>query len=96
MDTIGKHLLLELHGCDKALLNDLNYIKKCMTESAEKANATIVNSTFKAFDPQGVTGVVVLEESHISIHTWPEKEYASLDFYTCGNAEPVNAKQHME
>ena len=93
MDTFGKHLLVEYHGCDTDVLNQLARIERAMVAAAEEAGATVVTSTFHRFAPQGVSGVVVVEESHISIHTWPECGYAAVDFYTCGDCEPLRAHE---
>lgn len=66
-----------------------------MTDAAKAANVTIVASTLRRFVPQGVSGVLVIEESHLSIHTWPEHGYASVDFYTCGEGEPERAHEAL-
>lgn len=91
MNTTGRHVLAELHGCDAALLNDKDYIETLMKRAAEAAGATVVGTLFHRFTPQGVSGVVVVEESHLSIHTWPENGYAAADFYTCGECNPERA-----
>lgn len=84
-DTRGSHLLIEYHGCDAAILNDVPRIESLMLRAALAAGATVVTSTFHPFAPQGVSGVVVVKESHLSIHTWPEYGYAAVDIYTCGD-----------
>jgi S-adenosylmethionine decarboxylase proenzyme len=91
MDTRGRHLLVEYHGCDTALLDDVAGVEALMKRAAEAANTTVVASVFQPFSPQGVSGVVVIEESHLSIHTWPEHGYAAVDFYTCGRGVPERA-----
>ena len=88
MDTFGQHLLVEYHGCRVGALDDVSCIEAWMRQAAEAAGATVVTSTFHRFSPQGVSGVVVVEESHLSIHTWPEVGYAAVDFYTCGDCNP--------
>jgi len=88
LNTRGRHLLVEYTGCSLHALNDLERIEALMNEAAKAAGATIVASVFKPFEPHGVSGVVVIEESHLSIHTWPEHGYAAVDFYTCGHADP--------
>ncbi|MFW6050752.1 MAG: adenosylmethionine decarboxylase [Myxococcota bacterium] len=93
MDTRGKHLLVEYWGCDSVALDDERSVEALMKRAAEEAGATIVTSTFHRFAPQGVSGVVVVEESHLSIHTWPERGYAAVDFYTCGNCRPDKAHE---
>lgn len=91
MNTIGRHLLVEFHGCDAGILNDVHRIEALMCLAAREAGATIVASTFHPFAEQGVSGVVVVAESHLSIHTWPEYGYAAADFYTCGDCVPERA-----
>jgi S-adenosylmethionine decarboxylase len=93
LETQGRHLLVEYWGCDSRALDELGAVEALMKRAAEAAGATIVTSTFHRFSPQGVSGVVVVEESHLSIHTWPEKGYAAIDFYTCGNCRPEKAHQ---
>jgi S-adenosylmethionine decarboxylase proenzyme len=88
LNTNGRHLLVEYAGCNFDALNDVDQIRTLMEQAARAAQMTIVASVFHPFVPQGVTGVVVLEESHLSIHTWPEIGYAAVDFYTCGSGAP--------
>jgi S-adenosylmethionine decarboxylase proenzyme len=83
----GRHLLLDLFGCAPEPLNDAALLQRLLTVAAEQAGAQIVAQVFHPFSPHGVTGVVVISESHLSIHTWPELGYAALDFYTCGSAD---------
>ena len=85
MKALGTHIVCELSGCDPAKLTDVDGVRETMVGAALASNATIVTQTFHRFQPQGVSGVVVLQESHISIHTWPENGYAAMDFYTCGD-----------
>lgn len=84
MKALGRHILLELHECDSEILRDHKKIEQIMKGAALAANATIVKSVFHHFNPYGVSGVVVIAESHLSVHTWPEYGYAALDFFTCG------------
>ena len=93
MDTRSQHLLVEYHGCNPQMLDDLKGIEALMRLAAKAANTSIVASVFHPFTPQGVSGVVVIEESHLSIHTWPEYGYASVDFFTCGDGEPERAHE---
>ncbi len=85
MKALGTHIVCELSGCDAAKLSDVDAVHTMMRNAALAANATIVTTAFHRFEPQGVSGVVVLQESHLSIHTWPETGYAAMDFYTCGD-----------
>jgi S-adenosylmethionine decarboxylase proenzyme len=92
LDALGRHLLLELKNCNREVLNDVDYLKKCLIETAEKIGATVVNSAFHQFSPYGISGVVVVAESHLCIHTWPEYGYAAVDVFTCGSTiEPSDA-----
>ena len=85
---LGRHILVEFYNCDKDVLNNYDLIEEYMNEAAIKANATIVQSVFHLFNPWGVSGAVVIQESHLTIHTWPEYGYAAIDLFTCG--EEVN------
>ena len=86
MRVLGRHMLVELYECDKNVLNNQDLIQKSMEEAAVKSNATVVNSIFHQFNPHGVSGVVVIAESHLAIHTWPEYNYAAVDLFTCGTS----------
>ncbi len=85
METRGTHIVCELSGCSYELLTDVARVRRIMESAAREAKAEILNVTFHRFEPQGVSGVVVIAESHMSIHTWPEFGYAAVDFYTCGD-----------
>ena len=91
MEALGTHLLLELEGCDPELLDDLDHIRDSMVSAATETGATIVGQTFHKFSPTGVTGVVAIAESHLCIHTWPERQYAAADIFTCGEDFDPNA-----
>lgn len=82
----GRHLLIDFYDCTGRLLNDPKLVEETLLKSAEVAKATILEHCFHQFAPQGVSGVVVIAESHISIHTWPEEGYAAIDIFTCGQA----------
>ena len=84
MEALGRHLLVELFSCDGEILDDLERIEVFMKEAARVSGATIVESVFHRFQPHGISGVVVIAESHLAIHTWPEHDYAAVDFFTCG------------
>ncbi len=87
----GRHWLVDLFDCDPRRLDAATELRNLLRRSAEAAGARVVADVFHAFAPHGVTGVVVVEESHFSIHTWPERGYAALDFYTCGSVAPEQA-----
>ena len=81
--ALGRHLLLELYDCKVSVLDDVELIKSIMIDVANAVNATIISTSFHHFSPQGVSGVVVIAESHFTIHTWPEYGYAAIDIFTC-------------
>ena len=85
MNVLGLHLLLELKECNPQLLNDLDYTRESLIQTAKKLGAHVVGESFHQFSPQGVTGILSIAESHISIHTWPEFGYAAADIFTCGS-----------
>jgi S-adenosylmethionine decarboxylase len=82
---LARHTLLELHGCDAALLNSPNELKELLLEAVRRGQGTIVTDVFHTFSPHGVSGVVVIAESHVAIHTWPEHDYAAVDIFSCGS-----------
>jgi S-adenosylmethionine decarboxylase len=85
---MGKHFLLNLYGCSLVLLNDERFLIDLMENAAIASGATVLKTVSHKFDPQGITAICLLSESHISIHTWPEEGKASLDVYTCGSSNP--------
>ena len=92
----SKHLLLELYRCDCEKLNDESYLRCTLNRAAKLANATVLNLISNKFEPQGVTAIVLLAESHISIHTWPESHYSAVDIFTCGkNMRPEQSSQYL-
>jgi len=94
LNALGKHLLLELKDCDKEVLNDLSLLRGTLLLAANKAGATVLGESFHQFNPQGVSGVVIIAESHLFIHTWPEYGYAAADIFTCGNSvQPEKAAE---
>jgi S-adenosylmethionine decarboxylase len=88
MKTIGRHLIAEYYRCDIALLDDIGRLRYHMLTAAERIGANVMSDTFNRFTPQGVSGTVVISESHLSIHTWPEFGYVAVDIYTCGGLDP--------
>ena len=85
MNALGKHLLLELNDCDRVILNDIPALRDILLAAAIDCGATVLSDSFHQFNPCGVSGVVIIAESHITIHTWPEHGYAAADIFTCGN-----------
>ena len=87
MTALGHHLLVEFEGCDAASLADLEQVTSAMLRAAEASGATIVTHSFHHFSPHGVSGAVIIAESHLAIHTWPEHGFAAVDFFTCGKVD---------
>lgn len=83
--ALGRQLTIEYYECGKDLLLDKNMVEKAMLNAAEKSGATIINSMFHKFEPQGISGVVVIAESHFTVYAWPEHDYAAVDIFTCGD-----------
>jgi len=90
--TKSIHILCELYNCNHKILDDVELIEKYMVEAALEAGAEIRQVAFQKFAPCGVSGVVIISESHLTIHSWPEEGYASIDVYTCGDKiNPMDA-----
>jgi S-adenosylmethionine decarboxylase len=96
MDTRARHLLAEYHGCDPAVLDDPVALEALLRAAAVAARVRPMEAQFRRLAPQGVSGVIVIEESHLSIHTWPEAGYAAADFFTCGAGRPEAAHALLE
>jgi S-adenosylmethionine decarboxylase len=95
--ALGRHVLTEFYGCDRRILNDVELIREHMEQASRIAGATIVQSVFHLFNPHGVSGVVVIAESHMAIHTWPEYGYAAIDLFTCGeDVDPWKAYLYLK
>jgi len=85
MSHVGVHCIMELYGCPLELLDDHAFIQRSLKDAAEKAGATWLGQASHRFEPQGVTALGLLAESHITVHTWPELGYAAADCFTCGD-----------
>src|SRR5579872_6972613 len=83
MRALSQHTLLEFYDCDPALLKRSREVKKALCDSVRHGGGTIVKALFHNFSPYGVSGVVVITESHVTIHTWPEHAYAAVDIFSC-------------
>lgn len=94
--ALGNHILVEFMNCDPHIMNDVAAIERDMVAAAQKAGATVINSTFHHFSPWGVSGVVVIQESHLAIHTWPEYGYAAVDLFTCGDMDAWISFDHLK
>jgi S-adenosylmethionine decarboxylase len=96
LNALGRHLLIELFDCDPDVINNLEAVKGALVEAARRAQATIVDVVFHEFNPFGISGVVVIAESHLSIHTWPEYRYAAVDIFSCGDVlQPEVAASYL-
>ena len=95
--NLGRHLLAEYYECNANILNNVQLIEDVMTEAAVRCGATVVQKNFHHFSPYGVSGVVIIAESHLTIHTWPEYGYASVDLFTCGDScNPHVAYEYLQ
>lgn len=96
-ESLGKHLLLDLFWDSIPLadyrVSSVVWIEPVLKTAALAAGATVVKSEWKGFHPYGVTGIILLAESHISIHTWPEKKFAAIDIFMCGKCDPEDAEK---
>lgn len=95
METLGRHIVVEFYDCNASILDDRDAVEALMIVSAQASSASVVGHIFHKFAPHGVSGTVVIAESHLSIHTWPEARYASADVYTCGGLDPWPAVDHI-
>lgn len=95
METLGRHVISELWGCEFEKLNNLEQIERIFVEAALRSGAEVREVAFHKFAPQGVSGVVIISESHLTIHSFPEHGYASIDVYTCGELDPNIAAHYI-
>lgn len=97
MEALGRQILVEMYNCDSKKINDIVYVKSSLVKAVEASQATIISHDFHKFSPHGISGVVVIAESHVSIHTWPEYNYAALDVFTCGETiDPWVIQENMK
>ncbi|MDF1564112.1 MAG: adenosylmethionine decarboxylase [Deltaproteobacteria bacterium] len=90
MQTLGRHALLDLYGCDPAILNDGATLQELLKQTAVELECTVVEEVFHNFSPYGVSGVVVIAESHLAVHTWPEHGFAAVDLFTCNDTTALS------
>lgn len=96
MHALGTHLLVDLRDCNIDAIRDLEFVKDSLVQAAKAASATVVDVSFHEFNPFGISGMVVIAESHLSIHTWPEYGYAAVDIFTCGDLiKPETAAAYL-
>lgn len=97
MHALGRHLLAEFFECRADFLDDRARVEKMLVDAAIECGATVVGQIIHQFNPHGISGVVVIAESHLAIHTWPEYHYAAIDVFTCGDTvRPMDALHFME
>lgn len=90
MEHLGQHVIIELWGCNNSI-NDADQVRTAMVDAVNAANATLLSLNVHTFSPHGVTGVAVLSESHLSVHSWPEYGYVAADVFTCGETTDPRA-----
>ncbi len=96
LHALGTHLLVELRDCKPGCISNVKQVTDAMVGAAKAANATIVDVSFHEFNPFGISGMVIIAESHLSIHTWPEYNYAAVDIFTCGDViNPGDAARYL-
>jgi spermidine synthase len=95
LNSDGKHVILDAYDCNREVLNNQSLLESILTQVAKNLEMKVLSSYFHPFQPQGVTGMIALASSHISIHTWPEEGYASLDIYTCGEHDPMEQAEFL-
>ncbi len=97
MQALGRQILVEYYNCDPDIINDVSQIESILLEATRKSNASIISHNFHKFSPHGVSGTVVIAESHVAIHTWPEYGYAAVDIFTCGETiDPWIIQEHIK
>ena len=89
MERLGLHILIEYHQIDPYISTEAAQVEKIMLEASKKAGMHHLHHYFHQFSPQGVTGMIVVKESQLSIHTWPENRYAAVEIFTCGSREKL-------
>ena len=90
MKYLANHQIVEFNHCEESKIDNSDFVREIFLKAAELGNATVINECFHKFSPHGITGVLVIAESHISIHTWPEHKYAAVDIFSCGNKVDYN------
>lgn len=97
MEALGRQILVEYYDCKESNINDVAYIEDSLIRATKASRATIISHNFHKFSPYGVSGVVVIAESHVAIHTWPEYNYAAVDIFTCGDTiDPWIIQEHLK
>lgn len=95
-EKLGMHLVAEIYFSDPSVLNDEEKIRESLIDASIAGNMTVINASSHKFSPHGVTALILLAESHISIHTWPEYGYAAIDIFACGKGEPEKSLERLK
>jgi S-adenosylmethionine decarboxylase proenzyme len=95
LPAVGRHLIAEMWDCKPSYLTDVNRIRRAMIHAAALVGNTVIDSMFHEFQPGGITGILLLAESHMSVHTWPEHSYAAFDMFSCASADPAPAFDYI-
>ena len=95
MVHLGKHIIADFYDCNLQVIDNINSIEAVMTDAAKISGANIIKPFFHRFSPQGVSGIIVISESHFAIHTWPEHKYAAVDLFTCSDFNYKEALKHI-
>lgn len=95
MNSIGRHYIAELYNCKRELLDNLEFIENAMNSAIKLSGATIIKPFFYHFTPHGISGVIIIAESHFAIHTWPEYNYAAIDLFSCGDFKIRETIQYL-
>ena len=96
MEGFGKHVLVELFHCDELRIDRVGVVEEIMLKAAELCQATVIQHFFHKFSPYGISGVVLIAESHLTIHTWPEHAYAAVDLFFCGDRDWQAVVEHLK
>lgn len=96
MEGLGKHVLVELFHCDELRIDSVRVVEEIMLRAAELCQTTVIQHFFHKFSPYGISGVVLIAESHLTIHTWPEHAYAAVDLFLCGNHDWHGVVEHLK
>lgn len=97
MEALGRQILVEFYDCDSDKINDVEFIESSFLQATRDSGATIISHNFHKFSPHGVSGIVVIAESHVSIHSWPEYNYAAVDIFTCGDTiDPWAIQEYLK
>lgn len=97
MEALGRQILVELYDCNADKINDVQFVESALLEATRRSKATVISHNVHKFSPHGVSGVVVIAESHVSIHSWPEYNYAAVDIFTCGESiDPWTIQEQLK